>query len=202
MAVMALLCLGLGLFPGKMAPLFAPVVQSLSFDILPVESAWTRLQIEAPQGINLASPAIALMLLLALFLMAAPLLINRGKKTRRPDNPWNCGTPHTPLVMQYTSAASSELIRYMFNYIPSWLTKVVPDYLPAHLHLSYSDANPQVVIELFRAAYNQVINWVLQGSKKIGRAVQKTDIRRPLTYIFWTNILILVLFLLFRGVTL
>lgn len=203
MAIMALLCLGLGLFPGQVAPRLLPMIRGLGFEeVVLARPSWVNLQFETPRGIHLASPAIALMLVLVLLLFLVPILINRAGETRRPAAPWNCGTPYTPLAMQYTGAASSELIRRLLNYLSPRLAENAPDYLPARLWLSASQVHPQVVIELFRAGYNRGVDLLLRGSTWLGRAIQQEDIRQPLTYIFWTNILVLVLFLLFRGINL
>ena len=200
MAVMALLCLALGIFPGQVVPRLLPVIQDLGFEeVVLAKPSWVSLQFEVPRGIHLTSPAIALMLVLVLLLFLVPILINRAGKTRRPAAPWNCGTPYAPLTMQYTSAASSELIRRLLNYLSPRLAENAPDYLPARLQLSSSEVNPQVVVEVFRAGYNRSIDVLLRGSTWLGRTIQQADIRQPLTYIFWANILVLVLFLLFRG---
>ncbi len=202
MLLVALLCLVLGLLPGQVVPLFSNTIQSLVL-VEPLASPiWVGLEIhtpEAPWSSTLGMiPVVVVAALLGLVpVFAIPFFL--GRSVERPFQAWNCGTPFVPTTMQYTGAALSELIRRLLYFVPRKLEEPPYDYLPARLKLSNSEENPQIVVELFRAAYNRCIHWLLASSEFLGKTLQNRDIRRYLGYILLANIAALALFLLLGG---
>lgn len=121
MAVMALLCLLLGVLPGLVAPWLAGTVTSLS-PRLAVDRPFSGL-FDAPHLLGLeltkiegvahfaVNYGVVWLVLVATALALAAWFFVRHAQVRRPFRPWNCGTRFDPIAMQYTGAAVSELVR-------------------------------------------------------------------------------------------
>ena len=200
MALMAALCLGLGLFPGKILPLLSPVVGALGVEEAVVVLPGVDFLLNAPDALvsdGLPSLALVGSAVVGLLLLGvgAVIAFNPRRTLRKPAIPWNCGTPLALETMQPTSAGLSELLRRLLNAVPEKMKTLAPDYLPARLALSKSTALPQEVVEFFRASDNWLIHFLLTHSEQLGRVVQNRDIRRYLAYILIANVVVLILFL-------
>jgi hydrogenase-4 component B len=199
MVVLAILCLVLGVFPGVVVPLLSPVVEAIGLPALPAAPSWLGLAISPPESAApTAVPSYSSVIPILVFVISfgiAIWLFTRGKRIKRPQTSWNCGTPYAS-SMQYTSGALSFLLRDLFGAAGEAAPTNLPDYLPARLDLSRSTHYPQAVIEFFRATYNRLIHWLLSRSQAVGEIIQNRDIRRYLAYIFAANIVVLIIFLL------
>lgn len=202
MAVLALLCLLLGVLPGRVTPWLAGLAGELGYDAGLAQPMWSGLNLTPLAGPDrpvLDRPALptAAMLGVAAGLLALSLAFRPGRRARRPALPWNCGAPLDEATMRPTGASLSDLIRHMVT-DPTRAAQEAHEYLPARFVLSESPIYPQAVYESFRQIYNRWIGWMLDRSKSLGEAIQGGDIRNYLGYIFIANIIALVLFLLFR----
>lgn len=204
MVLMAALCLALGVFPGRVLPLLSSTVGALGVheDVsVLLQPGFSLNTPEMPLGDGL--PALELIGGLAAGLMilgfGTVIAFNPRRSIRKPEIPWNCGTPLAQESMQPTGAGLSELLRRLLGISPKRVRRLPPEYLPARLVLSKSTEFPQDVIELFRASDNWLIHFLLTRSERLGRYLQNRDIRRYLAYILITNVTVLILFLLLGG---
>ena len=194
MAIMAAACLGLGIFP-------APVTEKLN-TILPAISSAQPLSVSF---LYASSPATALsyrslqfvpILALILAFLLLVTLARRWRSRSEQRSIWNGGT-RLDASMQPTGAFLTELIRHALPTLPSSLQESpAPQFLPSRTHLSASESNPQISVEIFRSFYNRFLGWLLAYSTKLGDILQNGDIRRYVTYILLANLIILALFLL------
>ena len=224
MVAMAALCFVLGILPGLVLPVLAEVsgtVLGRTVAVSPVSITALTLSppvISPSLGLSLLrlidNTAIASTKLSLLSVVVVALVLSGGvlyfttrrkRASLRPENPWNCGTSYIPAQMQTTSAALSFLIRDLFGAgLQLTNPKYPPDYLPAKLEMSEGAqrADPrgrQVIIEVFRVGYNQVIDWLLRGSAAFALWGQNGDLGRYLLYILFANLAALLLFLVLKG---
>lgn len=211
MLVLAGLCFLLGIMPTGVSNLLDRI--SATSMGLPEERYTANLltfglqigmpKVEHPAYSMLQIIAVASLLGLGAFFISRARLRGR-KKSLHITQPWNCGAPYSPSRGQYTEAALSFLIRDMVG--AGWereRQKRPPDYLPTDMLLSEGAANThprtrQVVVEVFRRALNQVIDWLLSGSRRLEITAQNGDIRRYLLYILIANLAALSLFLILK----
>ncbi len=197
MAVLAVLCLALGVLPGRVTPWLATISAQLQPGPKLAEPAWSGLVL-APPGVPDAPPLqlpVLAVLGAATLLALVPALLRPGRDARRPEMPWNYGTPFDPATMQPTPASISENVRRLFA-SPARRPGAAANYLPATTVLSDSEVYPQAVHEVFRETYNRWIGSVLRWSERTGTKIQGGDIRQYLGYIFAANLITLLLFLL------
>jgi len=119
MAILALLCLVLGLFPGHTIKLFSPAVSSL-----------TGIEYVFPSGKGIIhvsktaadlSPLAILVAMIAIFIAVIFLVRIVGGKTRvTHGDSWDCGIPSLTARMQYTANAYTNPFRRIFEkiYLP------------------------------------------------------------------------------------
>ncbi len=209
MALMAILCLALGVLPSFIIPVLASALEPLGVSLGSFGMSDSGNFVFALPGASLSNVALPIWTLLgvAVTLLMIPLLMSLHRSVVRPKSAWVGGRPLAePSVAQFTSGGASSLLRRSFGF--PFLYRIfydVPDYLPAHLTLSESQRNPQVVVEYFRAVYNQILAWLLGFSEWFGRKIQNKDIRRYLLYIFIVNTIALIMFLwgaqIIKGMT-
>lgn len=208
MLALAGLCLLIGLFPmGVMQ-----VLSTIARDALGNPKAASATPFTFGLTTNLLPAAQPDYAMLSIFLVTCLLGVCallagkarlRGKRHVVPvDDPWNCGTPYVVPGAQVTGAGLSFLIRDLFG--AGWAPRENmsrPDYLPANLLLSAGAARGesaarQAVVEVFRVAYNHLIDRLLRTSRRVETASQNGDLRRYLLYIMFANLGALVAFFL------
>ena len=202
MGLMAGLCLLLGILPGLIAPqlvkAFVPLGMSQGYLLSMNWMTLGGVGITATNGGEAMQLPVATLAGLMVALTVSALVLQRAlpPHARRPDIPWNCGEPimATPLH-QYTSGALSYSLRKLFAFVnPQPSSGSAPDYLPSRFVLSHSPANPQQVTEVFRHAYNHLIRTLLGFSNRFGEKTQNGDIRRYLQYVFWADLIIILIY--------
>jgi hydrogenase-4 component B len=211
MALMAVMCLILGLLPALFVRQIASIAEELIGGVTPIQPAptpWLLERLMPQQVINLylSPPAHAslqvahLMAIFVLLWLTVIVLRLRNHRTLKPPAPWNGATPYEPAQMQLTSASLSYLIRSSIGGAAEQPTEArQPDYLPARLILSRSEIYPQAVFEFLRIALNRATKWLLVRSTWLGRVFQNGDLRRYLLYIFLVTIATLLSFLILEG---
>jgi formate hydrogenlyase subunit 3/multisubunit Na+/H+ antiporter MnhD subunit len=135
-----------------------------------------------------------------------------GPKPSEPVGAWNCGGPLDLDRMQYSPASLSELVRDIGPWKTSGPPKrgdtdeergqptekdrtdriILPDWYP----MSRGEQNEQWVHEVFRATYNWFSTWIYDGSARFGSWLQDGDIRSYVRYVLFTQVAILLLFLI------
>jgi hydrogenase-4 component B len=220
--LMTAMCLALGILPGLVIWPIAGIAEEIlgprgatlttAAPQLGHPSTWASLSltvrpaVSAPPGSGAALPApeLPIAYLLPIFgalWLAIKILsrLSRRKRPLRPRLPWNSGAPYLPVRAQPTSASLSYLIRQGIGDDPESQLDDAPAYLPARLVLSRSEAYPQAVIEIFRAAINRWVGLILRWSEWIGTTMQNGDIRSYLLYIFITAAIVMLIFLVVGG---
>ena len=118
MAVLAVLCLVLGVFPGTVTALLTPAVYSLTGAIGPI-SAVASLQIdETAAGL---SPGLILVAMAIMSIATLAFVFAAGGRRRLSyGDSWDCGIPALNARMQYSAAAFTKPIRMIFKriYLP------------------------------------------------------------------------------------
>lgn len=201
LVLMAALCLALGVLPGWVIYQLSGVVKTITGIDWPVPWSLTELHIAlAPQAevsLDTFSP-LMVSAVTAAVVIAALRPMNRRGAVRVPPETWNGGTPYAQTTMQYTGAGLSFLLRDSISAVAS-SPATENDYLPSRLTLSDSEAYPQAVVEVFRERYNRLADWVVTRSERFGLYLHNRDLGRYLLYILIANVVVMVLFLLVRG---
>lgn len=190
MAILALACLLLGIFPKS-------VIIALEYVLQPLFSspfAVSALPWHLPQTLLVLGS----ILVVGIIAFSLKFLLLRTKQ--KPAHSWNCGTPDSVLpVNRITSVGVSFLLQDMLRgfFYKEQEVDAKKEILFSEITLSNSPHYHQRVVEVFRFRLNVVTSWLLAWSNHIGKTLQNRDIRRYLRYIFIANLLVLFLFILF-----
>lgn len=194
MALLAVCCLVLGVFPAMVFRLLDGIGRSLTGAGVYANltgGGWLTV-VSMPAGsASMAPPALGLALILA---VPAVLLMARligGRTAKRVDETWNCGTNLTP-AMEYTATSFSKPIRIIFRLIfqPSRDIRRVPrGRLPYFTRSISYKGRIKPVFEDF--LYRPTTRMALYLADKI-RALQSGSIHTYLTYIFVTMVVLLL----------
>jgi formate hydrogenlyase subunit 3/multisubunit Na+/H+ antiporter MnhD subunit len=191
MAVLAVLCLVLGVLPTLVIEAMAPVTQLLIGHTLPSAAArgWLWLTPVSPAVASYSAPFVMAAILLV-FALGYLVLKRRAAPARR-GSPWDCGFGPLGSRMQYTSTAFSQPIRRVFA--PAWK---VEEHLEAtreagvlarakslHYRVHAQDWS-------WLKAYVPIGRLVLAAARNIGR-IQTGSIHTYLVYSFVTLLLFL-----------
>lgn len=193
MALLAVLCLVLGIFPALVFRLTDGVSRTLVgagvYENLAGGGWFTTISIPAGTA-SMAPLVLSLALILA---VPAVLLLARftgGRTARRVEETWNCGMNLTP-AMEYTATSFSKPIRIIFRLIfrPTRDISLEHRGLPYFAHtIRYHGRIKPVFEDLL---YRPVTSVVLYLSCKT-RALQSGSIHTYLTYIFVTMVVLLL----------
>ncbi len=195
MAVLAVICLAAGLFPGVFLKAIDGVLAAMGCGTLAgqlqggVLFAWVPLE-TANTGI---SPLGLLMLLAAIAALAfAVVRIAGGKYVERKYGTWDCGYEALTARMQYTATGFSKPIKIVFKFLfrPSrkLKTRGGTQYHPDSMEYTVTSES------LFeKYLYDPVTEFFKKLSRKTKYSVQTGSIRRYLAYIF-TALLLLMLY--------
>jgi len=115
MALLAVLCLLLGVFPTSVIMAMAPITQLLVQDSLPSAAAqgWLWLTPISPQVASYSAPLVLIAIVVVFGL--GFLLLKRGAVPARRCYPWDCGFGRLTSRMEYTSTAFTQPIRRVFG---------------------------------------------------------------------------------------
>jgi len=191
-AFLALLCVGLGLFPTPVIEGLNVVTGQLVGDSLPGVSAlgWLWVTPVAPTVASYSPPLVLVAILLSGW-VCYRLLYKRGGLPARPAEPWDCGFGGLDSRMQYGSTSFSMPIRRVFApvfVLEETVTedKTGPDGLQTtHLHyrLQVSDKTWGWLYEPVAEA----VTWLARGAARL----QTGNIRTYLAYSFFTLLILL-----------
>jgi len=175
MSLLAIACIGLGIFPAPAIELLISLVQTL----IPAAS----LPSELFGFQRFLVPTAAAVLAVTLIAMLA-------KARRRVTAPWACGLPGLTTRMQYTSTAFSKPIRAVFSvvYKPDRKLEILPadrPYFPTSI--SYRSVR---TTSFERSLYRPMVDVVVALSTQL-RRWQTGNIQLYLLYIFLTLVALL-----------
>lgn len=189
-ALLAVLCLALGLMPSLIIRALAPVSQMLLGATLPGAAAggWLWLSPGTAREASFSAPFVALGLGLA-FLTARGFtyLTNHTPARRAPA--WDCGFGGLNARMQYTAVAFSQPIRRMFA--PVWeLREKRKDGKPGAFKDGAIAYHLEIADRSWRYVYAPLGQWVERSARQVTR-LQTGSIRIYLLYSFLTLLLLL-----------
>jgi len=190
MVALAVLCLLLGILPGFVIDWLAPVVRSLAHAQMPAQVSvpwWSIVPIaESRSSFNglLVFGFIAVSASLAI--LAIHTLASR---TIRRAPAWDCGTPVTSPLTQYSAGSFAQPIRRVFGTVLFRARETVSmplpgDASPARLEVVLHDIPWEAIYVPLAAAVNGTANWL--------NRLQFMTIRRYLMLVFLTLISLLL----------
>lgn len=190
-ALLALLCLVLGVMPTLVIHFLDPVTRLLLGATFPGAAAegWLWLTPGAPAEASYSAPFVALALALA-WLVVRGYTRGVSPSGQRRGPAWDCGFGGLNARMQYTSAAFSQPIRRMFA--PVWELRErfqgkrdagILEIQPMAYHLEVADRS-------WRVLYAPLAHLVEQAARQVAR-IQTGSIRTYITYSFLTLLLLL-----------
>ncbi|MDA8364003.1 MAG: hydrogenase 4 subunit B [Gammaproteobacteria bacterium] len=189
MALLALLCVVLGVVPTLVIRLIEPITQDL-LRLRPAAATvrgWLWLTPVSPHVASYSAPLVVAAM--AFTFLAGYLLLHRRGRSARRSQPWDCGFGGLSARMQYTSTAFAQPIRKVFA--PVWqiderVEKVQTSptrFVSMRHHLHVGDWS-------WSAAYQPIGHLVLAAARRVGR-IQTGSIRVYLAYSFFTLLLLL-----------
>lgn len=190
-ALLALLCLLLGVLPNLTINLMANIPHTLHNLPAPGATAhgWLWLTPVAPQVASYSAPLVLLGLALAWLLF---YLITHGRRDRtvRVSRPWDCGFGPLSPRMQYTGAAFAMPIRRIFQ--PVWKVDERIERLTDDKGLRVTGLRHQLQVGdlSWSVLYEPVGRWVLIAARRIA-LLQSGNIRTYLAYSFFTLLFLL-----------
>jgi hydrogenase-4 component B len=191
MAVLAGLCILLGIVPGLVIRLLEPVTERLvGTSATPALGAWPALNPNLVQGSYAPLGLVAFLVALG----SLPWLIAQltgGRVRTRVAPPWVCGGLLEPR-MQYTATGFAKPIRLIFQAAirPERNVVIERPSSPFVVHAVRYEESVHPVYE--RQLYDRGVNLLLAASHRI-RLLQSGSLRAYLTYLFVTLVIVLVL---------
>ncbi len=191
MALLALLCLALGLFPGVLLRALAAVITSLPVLGTPADLAWGRFGMQSPfRSVDHVAPlAFAAGLSGALLLAATVTMRARQSRVRRVQT-WGCGGELSP-VTEYTATAFSKPLMMVFRavYRPTReveaLARVSP-YFPEEVRY-----RAQIEPTFERYVYGPVVRAVMRVADAM-KVLQAGSLHAYLAYVLVLGVLLLI----------
>ncbi len=131
MALLAVVCIGLGLAPFVVVPLLGKVLTGLG-GLPPTEAAFTlNLSLQLPANFATMSPAlIGVGLIAILGLISIGLRLFNANRRQRVSDSWGCGRIGQSPRMEYTATAFAEPLRRVFSEIYRPSKEVTIDFHP------------------------------------------------------------------------
>ena len=190
MAILALLCLVLGIFPGHTIKLFSPAVSSL-----------TGIEYMFPSGKGIIhisntaadlSPMAILVAMIAIFIAVVVLIrIIGGKSKISYRDSWDCGIPSLTPRMQYTATAYTNPFRRIFEriYLPIMDIHVV--YVLKPLIVKSINYRSEIVPSFDKYLYKPITDFIHSIAGKV-KLLQSGSLHLYLGYILITLLLLLL----------
>jgi formate hydrogenlyase subunit 3/multisubunit Na+/H+ antiporter MnhD subunit len=193
LAVLAAVCLALGLQPWLLVPWLSTAVTPLGYDLSVLRAGPAALTIQLPATAGAAPYIVELPMLPLLLLGGLPVLLTVLLRARgwwqRPV--WAGGRPFQPSTMRYPGSAVTALVwETVGRDRPAGGAAPLPDVLRLSPRRS--------VVELTNRLFNGLAAGLIAGSQWLGQRVQDGDIRRYLLYMFAAVLVVLALLAVFR----
>ncbi len=189
MAMLALLCLALGVVPTAVIRLLEPVTQDL-LRLRPAAATvrgWLWLTPVSPRVASYSAPLVVAAMVLTL--LAGYLLMHWRRPGVRRVPPWDCGFGGLTTRMQYTSTAFTQPVRRVFA--PVWHTdERIEKHEVAPARIAGLRYQLHIGDWSWTALYEPIGRAVLAAARRVGR-IQAGNIRLYLAYSFFTLLLLL-----------
>lgn len=191
-ALLALLCVLLGVLPTPVINLLQGVIGQLTGEALPGVTAlgWLWVTPVAPEVASY-SPPLVLLGILAVGWLCYYLLYRRSGLEPRRAEPWDCGFGGLNSRMQYTSGAFSMPIRHIFR--PAFNLRETLEQETgetARWRVTALRYQYQVLDHTWPYLYEPIASAVNRSARRIGR-IQTGSIRTYLGYSFFTLLILL-----------
>lgn len=193
MAVLAVLCLLLGVWPGAALWVMAPaVVQVSGVDWTGALSAPVRVSGEGMAGVLGGLSPLALAAVMAALAAAvyAALRVVAGPGGTRVGATWGCGIALTPR-MEYTSSAFAKPIRIIFRQILRPRRTIEASYEAAPYFACSLRYRAEIMPVFETYLYRPATRLIIHSAQRL-RGIQAGSIRSYLAYILLTLVLLLV----------
>jgi hydrogenase-4 component B len=190
MAILALLCLVLGIFPGHTIKLFSPAVSSLAGIeyVFPSGKGVIHLSKTAAD----LSPLAILVAMIAIFMAVVVLLrIVGGKSKTSYRDSWDCGISSLTPRMQYTATAHTNPFRRIFEKVYLPIRSANSVYILKPLFLKSISYTNELVPSFDKYLYNPITNFIYSIAGKV-KLLQSGSIHLYLGYILITLLLLLL----------
>ena len=190
MAALALLCLVFGILPAFAIDGLAPAVHGLVHAAMPAQLGapwWTVVPIASSRS---SYNGLLVFLFIAFSATTAALVIHTfASRAVRRGPAWDCGTPGTSVHTQYSAGSFAQPIRRVFGSVVFSAREKVSmpppgELRPARIEVTMQDPPNDYIYMPLAGAVNAVTEWL--------DLVQFMTIRRYLTLVFMTLILLLL----------
>jgi formate hydrogenlyase subunit 3/multisubunit Na+/H+ antiporter MnhD subunit len=190
MFILAALCVILGIMPGAVVDLLAPVVESLAGTRMPAQSylPWSSL-VPIAESRSSYNGLIILFFLAVSGTLTAVFIHRYATRATRRSAIWDCGYPDPTPATQYTSSSFAMPIRRVFGSTVFDVRETVD--MPQPGDMRAARYHVKVLDPVWRYAYGPVARWVLKSTITLNQ-LQFLTIRRYLTLVFITLILLLM----------
>ena len=189
MAVLALLCLIYGIFPGLVISMVSPAVFTLTGSY-GISSERGFLYIgETLSGL---SPIAILLTMVIMFIATAIFILTvGGKRNNSYGDSWDCGIPALTSRMQYTATAFTKPIRLIFKkiYFPTRELRVL--YILKPFFVKSIKYSAEITPFFERYIYEPAIRFIHKIANRV-RLLQSGSLHLYLGYILVTLILLLI----------
>lgn len=188
MALLAVACLFLGLFPTAFLGWLGPVMNQLTGESLADRLSLAGGWVLAAPGANAGSVSTAAMALFGLSFLLVPLFLRRmlGRRAKTVRGPtWDCGLQGLTPRMEYSATGFSKPLRMIFRALfrPHREVQREYEFSPYFARSLRFESHVEEVFE--ERIYRPTRFWILRVSRRV-RALQQGSLQVYLLYIFLT----------------
>ena len=188
MAILAVLCLMAGIFPGTVIGVISPSVIALTGSdgnisyngLLSIGKTFSSL-----------APAAILISMLCIGIAVAVFVIAFGKRKTVYADSWDCGMPSLTPRMQYTATAFTKPIRLIFKRIYLPKRELSISYILKPLFVKSVKYSGEITPFFERYMY-EPLTWFIRNAAAKARMLQSGNLNLYLGYILITLILLLI----------
>lgn len=196
MAILAALCVLVGILPGLMIDLLAPTVAGLVGARMPEQTFAHWLSIVPIAESRSSYSGFIILLFLAIAGTATAMFIHRyATRATRRSAIWDCGYPDPSPLTQYTSSSFAMPIRRVFGTSVFRVREIVD--MPRPGEMRAARHHVKVFDPVWRFAYGPLARSVYAASLRLNR-LQFLTIRRYLTLVFGALIVLLIVVAVWR----
>jgi hydrogenase-4 component B len=190
MFILAAICLLVGIFPGAVIDLLAPVVQSLIGGRLPVQTflPWASI-VPIAESRSSYNGLIILFFLVCSGTLTALVIHRYATRATRRSAIWDCGYPDPSTATQYSSSSFAMPIRRVFGSTVFYVRETVD--MPRPGEMRAARFHVKIFDPAWRLAYGPIARRVLHAATVLNQ-LQFLTIRSYLTLVFGTLIALLL----------
>lgn len=188
MAILALLCLLAGIFPGTVINIISPSVISLTGSDGNISYKGF---LSVSQTFSSLAPAAILISMLCIGVAVALFVIAFGKRKTVYADSWDCGMPSLTSRMQYTATAFTKPIRLIFKRIYLPKRELSISYILKPLFVKSLKYSGEITPFFERYMYEPLTSFIRTAAAK-ARLLQSGNLNLYLGYILITLMLLLI----------